>query len=365
MTNILHLIPTLEGGGAERQLSMLAAEQSRRGWCVHVGIRRGGVHEELLRSTGVTIHSLGDHRIVNPLLLVSIDALIKKIKPDVVQTWLPQMDIVGGIAALWNSVPWIISERASKLAYQGVPLRTGLRCRLAQYASAIVANSSNGAVYWGEILNGAVPVSTIANAVNVEAIRNAANIGCENSNLKDGMKYLLVVGRLVPEKGLESIMQAVHLVPEKNNIRISIIGDGPLRKDIEVGIRDAELGDRITLQPYNSTWWGLFKSASALVSMSRFEGQPNVVLETMAAGCPLIVSDIPEHREFLDDDSAIFVPLDNPVALAEAIVSLLSDKASALQRTERALMRVNNLTVQAATDAYESTYRKVMSGRVR
>jgi glycosyltransferase involved in cell wall biosynthesis len=114
------------------------------------------------------------------------------------------------------------------------------------------------------------------------------------------------------------------------------------------------------MAPFQRDWWGLLKYASALVSMSRYEGQPNVVLEAMGARCPLVVSDIPAHREFLDEESAILVTPDNPALLAEAIISLLSDPVSAKRRAERAFRYVDGLTIQVAADAYDSVYEKII-----
>lgn len=344
-------------------MSMLATEQSRRGWCVHVGVRQGGVHLESLRVSGVAVHFLGDHRGINPLLLSSINALIKQTKPHVVQTWLPQMDIVGGMASWWNSVPWIVSERSNRLAYQGMRLRAWVRCYVARYANGVVANSLNGVSYWREMLPPGAHVFQVANAVDVAAIRNAAFVYGPYSNLNDGRKNVLVVGRLAPEKAVDIVIQAIRFVPVKHDIRVLIIGEGSLREEIGVNIGEAGLDDRIFLLPYRPDWWGMLKDACALVSMSRFEGQPNVVLETMAAGCPLIVSDIPAHREFLDKDSAIIVTPDNPAMLAEAIISLLGAPESARQRAERASSCVDGMTIQSAADAYESVYEKILSER--
>lgn len=363
MKTILHLIPTFEGGGAERQLSMLATEQSRRGWSVHVGIRRGGVNEGLLRSSMVTVHSLGDHRGVNPILLVRIGALIKQIKPDVVQTWLPQMDIVGGTAALLNSAPWIVSERSNGFSIQEFKFQAWVHHRLVRYANAVVANSSNGAEYWRRVLPMDALVFQVANAVDVDVIRNMVTANNESINLSRCKMNILVVGRLIPRKGIDTVIKAVSLMPLTLSVRVLIIGEGPLRGEIEGSIKDAGIDERVSLLPYRQDWWGLLKSASALVSMSHFEGQPNVVLEAMAAGCPLIVSDIPEHREILNGNSAIFVSPNNPAALAAAMISFFSDPASARQRAERASVFVEGMTIQAAADAYELIYEKVIDGR--
>ena len=118
---VLHIIPTLEGGGAERQLSMLAAEQARRGCDVHVALRRTGVHAGAIRDCGVQLHKLGDVRSVDPRLFFALRKIIRSVRPDVVQTWLPQMDLIGGLAAASERIPWVVSERTSGPYYEEVP----------------------------------------------------------------------------------------------------------------------------------------------------------------------------------------------------------------------------------------------------
>jgi glycosyltransferase involved in cell wall biosynthesis len=361
---ILHLIPTLSGGGAERQLSMLAVEQSLRGMSVHVGIRRGGVYEAILRESGVEINFLGDYKGIHPLLLFRINKLIKQIKPDIIQTWLPQMDIVGAIAAIWSSVVFIISERTSYLGYTEIKKQAWLRCFLARYAGAVVANSTSGVDYWHKITSTKFQVYKIANAIDVDSIRRAVSNSKEIPALNNYKYEILVVGRYSIEKATDTVIQSIGLVPKIHNIHVTFIGEGPLRDEMENRINESGLNDRITLLPYSSSWWEKLKSASALISMSRYEGQPNVVIETMTAGCPLIVSDIPAHREFLDEESAMLVPLDNAAVLAEAIVSLLSDPGSASQRTLKAMSYAEDLTIELAADAYESTYTEVTKGIV-
>lgn len=359
MQTILHLIPTLEGGGAERQLAMLATEQASRDWSVHVALLRGGVHEERMRNGAVAIHQLGDLRSVHPLLVSRVGALVGHIRPDVLQTWLPQMDLVGGVVALFKRVPWVLSERASKEAYQRRPALAWMRTRLARYAKAVVANSVDGAKYWNRMLPKVESVATVANAVDVAAIRLAAPMACEATG--EGATTFLFVGRLVHQKAPEILIQAVRHLPE--HVRALLIGDGLLRQQVYASITAYGLENRVSIKSYHSDWWGFLKTASALVSPSRFEGQPNVVLEAMAAGCPLIVSDIPAHRAILDEGSALIVPRDNPAALANAILSLVADPEAARRRAERASERMAGFTIQAAADAYERVYSKVVIGR--
>jgi len=362
MPKILHLIPTLEGGGAERQLAMLAVEQAARGWDVHIALRRGhGVHAQLLRNSRVEIHLLGDLKSINPLLFLRISALMNRLRPDLVQTWLPQMDVTGGAAALCNAVPLVLTERASKLAFDSFSLMTWLRRQVGRRAKAVVANSATGASYWKSVLPKNTIQKTIHNAVDVAAIQNVAPVSSEFT--QNDQKVILVVGRLSHQKAVKIVLKAISHLIDREGILVLIIGDGPLRVELEGLIETLKIRESVVMLPFQSIWWGWLKSADALVSMSRYEGNPNVVLEAMAAGCPLIVSDIPEHREILTDASASFVPGENSVELAVAIEKLFADPDSARRKSESAKKYVDRLTIQRAADAYEEVYASVSRGK--
>jgi glycosyltransferase involved in cell wall biosynthesis len=356
---ILHFIPTLEGGGAERQLSMLAAEHARRGHHVHVAVRRAGVNAQAM--SGARLHQLGDLRSVNPRLFLAMRRIIAQTRPDIVQTWLPQMDLLGGTGALASRIPWIISERTSGLYYKEIPALARLRRRLGRLASAVVCNSRAGEAYWEEAALRSPGLATIPNAVDVERIQRAAG-----PDLPEPLPrpLLLVVGRFSQEKAHEIIVRALGRLSSSRPVTVLMIGEGPTRPEIEQEIEAASLSGRIRMLPYQPDWWRWLKLADGLISMSRYEGNPNVVLEAMAGCCPLILSDIPAHREIADPSSALFVPVDDPNALSAAIGELIAGKDAARLRAQQALARVGTMTVAAMADAYEAVYAEVL-GRSR
>jgi len=92
---------------------------------------------------------------------------------------------------------------------------------------------------------------------------------------------------------------------------------GGERTRIEQEIKSASLYDNVKLLPYQPDWWRWLGAASGLLSMSRYEGNPNAVLEAMAGLCPVILSDIPGHCEIADTSSALFVPVDDAQMLVD------------------------------------------------
>jgi glycosyltransferase involved in cell wall biosynthesis len=359
---VLHIIPTLEGGGAERQLCMLATEQARRGHSVHLAVRRTGIYEAEIRQGGVRIHNLGDLRSADPKLLLGIARLVRTIRPEIVQTWLPQMDLVGGIAARLTATRWILSERNSARHYDEFPFLARLRLLLGQSASSIVANSSGGEEYWRRNSRRGLRLNTILNALDIARIREA---GLGMTREASACPLLLVVGRFSNEKAFEIIVRGIGKLSRRQTspMNILMMGEGPERSSIIREIGAASLQDRITLLPYQSDWWKWLSVADGLISMSRYEGNPNVVLEAMAGGCPVVLSDIPAHREIADSSSALFVPVENVDVLSTTIGDLLTDKRAARERAGRALERMASMTAKTMADAYDAVYNEVVNGK--
>src|SRR5688572_7478272 len=137
----------MAGGGAERQLTYLAREHVGAGWDVHVALIHAGPNFARLQETGAVIHRIrafGNH---DPLILWRLLQLLRSVQPDVVQCWLLQMEVFGGMAASLNGTPWVFSERAAPEAYPP-GFKNWLRVRVASRAAAIVSNSSIGGEYW-------------------------------------------------------------------------------------------------------------------------------------------------------------------------------------------------------------------------
>ncbi|HEV2707313.1 MAG TPA: glycosyltransferase [Pyrinomonadaceae bacterium] len=351
---ILYCIPDLGYGGAERQLSYLAAELSVMGHEVHVASRHGGPNLDRMKSAGVVWHCLGGTSNRDPFIFFRLVGLMRKLKPDVVQTILTPMDIMGGAAALLTRTRWVLRESSSAPLYAG-RWRNSVRLALGRLADAIVSNSAGGYNYW-RMASGERPLYVIPNAIPLDEIALADAGRAKGFAFDPAEKVVLYAGRMDSGKNVENLIAALAYLADEIPFAAIICGDGPRRRQVERMAAELGVAHRIFFTGYVENLWGLIKQADALVSLSRFEGCPNVVLEAMACGCPLVVSDIPAHREILDERSALFTDPDNPEDVAAALKATLVHDDMARGRARAARGRAAGRPVEATARLYEQLY---------
>jgi len=125
---------------------------------------------------------------------------------------------------------------------------------------------------------------------------------------------------------VEAFAEVVKAIPEARPI---IVGDGPLRSDIEKRIRELSLENKILITGFipNSQIPRILERASIFVLPSYGEGLSNALLQAMAAGLPCIVSDTEENREVIRHGvNGLLFPVGDSRALAEILIQVLKDK---------------------------------------
>jgi glycosyltransferase involved in cell wall biosynthesis len=352
---ILHCAPHLSRGGAERQLCYLAAEQAARGHQVHVAYLEDEGAPAFLASSAVTLHRIAARGNYDPRLLLAVHRLIRSLAPDVVQSWLVQMEVVVGMCVRATAAPWVLREPASGEHYRG--WKAALRAMLARRAAAIVANSPGGAGYWRTHCPSA-GVRVIRNGLPLPEIQ-AAPPRAWRAGGEAPVPFILFAGRLEPQKNLEALLRAFALLPASTRVHAIVCGEGSLRGRLEVLATELGLAGRVAFlgQQPAEVVWGLMKSACALTFVSRYEGLPNVVLEAVACRCPLLLSDIPAHREL--GCEAEFVKVDDERDIARGIAQVLSDPDGSARKAERAASGVQAWSISGMADAYDQLYRDV------
>jgi glycosyltransferase involved in cell wall biosynthesis len=264
------------------------------------------------------------------------------------------MDLIAAAVQLVTPALWILSERNSADAYPPT-WKNWLRARAALSADAIIANSRKGVEYW-ESLGYSGHTAVVRNAIQMS--RYETEPGLKDPSLPDS--YVLFAGRLASQKNLEAVIDAFAIVAHRNPTTLILAGEGPLDTDVRQRISDRGIADRVMLLGYVNDLPRLMRTASVFVSLSHYEGNPNTVLEACALGVPLVVSDIPEHREFLTEASARLVPTSDPSVAAEAILSVLEQRPEVAARAAAAKAVVTELTVEASALGYIEVYKRLL-----
>jgi glycosyltransferase involved in cell wall biosynthesis len=359
---IIHFIPSLVACGAERQLAYLAVDQVRIGHDVHVVVLFEGELADRLRAGGVKIHRLRLRGKYDPRAVWEIYCLIESLQPDIIHTWLLRMDVIAGAAALASHRAWVLSEQASGAAYNS-PLNR-LRAFVARGAAAVDANSVAGADYWAAV-SPHVPRYVIPSAVPVDEIATAAPADRNALQLRAGVPVVLYAGRFVEQKNVLRIPPALEILFRQREAFAVLFGNGPLLQASRDLTRSAGIKARVRFPGFTTDLWNWMKMADIFLSPSLFEGRPNAVMEAAVCRCPLVVSDIPEHREFLDDRSALLVPADDVRAISTALMRVIDHPSEAAERAARAFHAVTSVTMSGMTASVDALYRDVLRGRSR
>lgn len=358
---ILNIIPSFGGGGAERQLSYLAPELVYMGHNVHIAYLYGGPNLTRLERSAVKLHLLRVKCNYDPAIFWKLIRLIRNIKPDIIQTWILQMDVLGGLASRITKTPWILRQPTSYNTTNANSPKNRIRTLLAAEADAVISNSAGGDLYW-EKRNFTKARYIISNAVPMEEIATVEQRTLSEYDIIRDQKVVLYAGSFVELKNIRNMVKAMLRITEDPKIVTFLCGKGPLLEEVKQTVKQATAMNRIFLPGYVENIWGMMKRADVFVSLSHFEGRPNAVIEAMACGTPLVVSDIPEHWEFLDEQSAILVNRYDPIEIEKAIKSCLSRPDVAQRRAEIAKNITAKWSIQNIAQRYVQMYENVLIG---
>lgn len=154
----------------------------------------------------------------------------------------------------------------------------------------------------------------------------------------DGCPLILAVGRLVPKKGLGDLVAACRLLSDRGlDFRCAIVGSGPLRRELEAAVNELGLHDAVSFHGPMAhdrlvSLYGhasLFALSPHIAEDGDRDGIPNVLVEAMAAGVPVVSTFVSGIPELIDDgQTGLLVNPRDPTALADAIGRLLCDPAT-------------------------------------
>ena len=181
------------------------------------------------------------------------------------------------------------------------------------------------------------------------------------------MPRAMFVGRLAPEKGLDTLIDAWPLVRVKYpSARLTLIGEGPERAKLEARVKSLGLGQAVELPGACPDATAALREADLFVLPSREEGMSIALLEAMALGVPLVASSIPGNRQLVSDfKHGRLAPADDPEALARVIIEQWSDFDRAIHMSRAARRRVEQeFSIQAMARRHLELFQEKVDRRV-
>ena len=206
-------------------------------------------------------------------------------------------------------------------------------------------------------------LTVIPNGIPFDEILQTPKALLSSMQIDESNEIIIFAGSYYDrQKNLFNLLKALQQVLHERDKAVAIFfGDGPQKDDIINIKENYEVRNRIKIMDYTSELWSWFKVSNVFVSISNYEGKPNTVLEAVATKCPVVISDIPEHREILDEDSSCFVPVSDTKAIAAGIIKALSDPDEAQRKAENAYNKVKTWSTETVADKYIKFYYKLLN----
>ena len=358
---ILHVLFTLQTGGAEYVALNLLERLDGHRYDRHVVSLTGeGDLADAFRRQGVQVHMLHKRSGLDPMLALRLLRLCRRLRPDIVHTHNATPWLYAVLAAKGSGASLYHTEHSNLFPHQRRLMRA--ERWLARWTDVIISDSEKVKRHLVErqglpgrkittILNG-IDTERFSRPVDVAGVRRA--LGLNGSGPVIG-----TVGRLAEVKDHATLLEAFRRILEAMpQALLLIVGDGPLRAELEASARRLGIAGRVTFLGRRADVSQLLRAFDIFVLSSISEGLPLSVPEAMAAGVPVVATDVGALREVVSDPAfGVLVPPKSPERLAEAVLALLRDE------TRRGVIsRAARERVQATFDVtrmvhdYETAY---------
>jgi glycosyltransferase involved in cell wall biosynthesis len=321
---VLFAIGSLARGGSERQMIQLIAaahpERIEATVLAFSTVSDPG-HTELLRDLGVELTQVAPSRgprALRPLVSVPRTfGVLRRIRPDVVYSWLEEASTTVTPAARTLKIPVVIARRSvcgspsERRAFFRIPIR------MAERRAALVTGNSE-----------AVIAEAVARGIPRERLRLVRNGHPPIAPLPPPAGEQVVIGYLSnyrAEKGHRRLLDTLELVNARAPWRADLAGDGPLREEVEAELVARGLDGRVTAGGPVRDVPGFWSERDIAVLLSDDEGSPNVLIEAALLGRPLVGTNGGGTREIVASDGGLLVSHD-PAEIAAALERLIDDR---------------------------------------
>jgi glycosyltransferase involved in cell wall biosynthesis len=374
---ILHVTATTTGG-VGLLILFLVKHMDPRAFDLAVAFGRGYLLDRSFDEAGVTVHTLSTSRRVGIRSILKgtleVYRILSRGHYDIVQSHTSVGGVIGRLAGWAARTPVVLWTVHGLGAHPGHPAWKRLLLRIVEsmldwFTNHYVAVSEDlreqgvcAGIYRAD------KVTVIPNGLQFDHLPSVFDIAAKRKALgiPAGCPVIGTVTRLEPQKANEVFLQAVaRVISRVPNLVTLIAGDGPERKKLEELAAHLGLTGRVNFLGWRADAVELLGALDIFCMSSRWEGCPMVLLEAMAMRRPVVATDIGGVREIVtNEETGLLVALDDPEALANAVLHLLGDDAERERFGEAGRRRVKEcFSAEGMLDAYRRLYRNLARAR--
>jgi glycosyltransferase involved in cell wall biosynthesis len=387
---LLFVLPSLGGGGAERASVDLLRGIDRQRFHITLALfarsahatpprARSAVADNAGRSSGtflqelpgdVPLYDLRGKQSYDVRLVWRLAGVLRREKPDVVFSVLRYTNLITLLASRLSgsAARVVVNEQnppsAEFALFGGGRVKAWFLRRLYPWADRVTAISTGIA---RELVSTyGVPqdkVQVIPNPVDLVRVRALAAAKLEHPwfSAQAGLPVLVAVGRLHPQKGFAHLIRAFSIVRQALPCKLVILGEGPLRTELEGLIASLGLTDDVALPGFQENPYNYMSHSAAFVLSSLFEGFGNVLVDALALGVPVVSTRCPVGPEDIITDgvTGVFVPPADEEALAQAILRVLQDGELRRKLLANGPLRAADFAIERIVPQYEALFERL------
>ena len=294
---VLFAIPALDKAGPDRVFFELLRSLDRSRFSPVLVTSKPGGHYRARLPGDVEVHHLGDEvGVATRYPVLPLARLVRRLRPDVVLATLRMVVTAGLARPLFPAGTRLIARPANHLSVnhaeliRAAPLKHRASFALSRFAlrraDHVICQSEDLAADLAR-LGIELPMTVIGNPIDVAEVDRLA---AEPVTLP-GAPALLAVGRLSAQKGFDLLLPAfARLVSGVPGARLTIAGTGPDEPALRRQAADLGIADRVSFPGFVANPYPLMRAADLYVLSSRYEGFPNVALEALACGTPVVAT---------------------------------------------------------------------------
>jgi glycosyltransferase involved in cell wall biosynthesis len=387
---VLLMLWSLHGGGAERMAVRLIENLDPREFEVKIGLlRRSGEYlsevdpSEVLtpnwdQSEALAFDDRGNQNIFKIKNLIrgtlmapfGFSKILKAFEPDVMISFCKGTSIAV-MGATWiygrKKVKWIVREGNNTTAVIHDELKNPILRKLLMWithkcfssADCLLSVSEDLATRLGEEMKSPPRmIQSIHNATDIEMVQKKAEESVFSPTTRP---YFIAAGRLHYQKAYDQMIRSYAASNAKDSHDLILLGKGPDETKLKELISNLGLESKVHLLGWRENPWAYIAKSEAFLLSSRWEGVPNIMIEAMACGVPIISTDCDfGPRELITNGQEGFLlPVDDTDAMSAAMNELVSNSARRKEMAEASLLRVKDFCVEAIVENYADLIRRV------